>query len=357
MVDPPVQATPAIAFSKAAPRQDVFRRDAFLQQINNNLAAFKRDFIFAGVHGGNSVESHGREADQLHHRRHRVGRVLSAARACARARDIFEFEQLGVGHLAGSVCADRFEHILNGDVFAAIHAGRDRAAVEHEAGEIHAGQRHGGRRDGLVAAYDADDGVEELAAADQFDRIGNDFAADQRGLHAFGAHGFAVADGDGIELHGRAARGANAFLHLGREAAQVEVAGHGFDPGVGDADERLAEIVVGEADRLEHGARRSAVAPVGDTAAAMLEIHRGRRLRQGSLKGEIRALVVLTAMFSDHPGGSVSAIAWLPQLGSLSIIGSIWYWYAREYPKCRPVTARTRWLAILTGCVAAITGA
>ena len=71
----------------------------------------------------------------------------------------------------------------------------------------------------------------------------------------------------------------------------------------------LREIVVGEADRLEHGARRSAVAPVGDTAAAMLEIHRGRRLRQWSLKGKIRALVVLTATFSDHSGGSMSAIA------------------------------------------------
>src|SRR5258705_12827332 len=64
-----------------------------------------------------------------------------------------------------------------------------------------------------------------------------------------------------------------------------------------------------KADRLEQGARWSAVAPVGDTAAAMLGVHRGRRLRQWRGKGEIRALVVLTATFSDHFGGSMSSIA------------------------------------------------
>ena len=60
---------------------------------------------------------------------------------------------------------------------------------------------------------------------------------------------------------------------LADEAAQVEVAGHGFDPGIGDADERLGEIGVGEADGFEHGARGRAVASVGDAAAAMFEVH------------------------------------------------------------------------------------
>ena len=54
----------------------------------------------------------------------------------------------------------------------------------------------------------------------------------------------------------------------------MEVAGHGFNPGVGDADQRLVQIAVGEADRLEHGARRCPVTPVGDAAAAMFEVHR-----------------------------------------------------------------------------------
>ena len=134
-------------------------------------------------------------------------------------------------------------------------------------------ERHGRGGNRLVASHYADHGVEHLPAANQFNGIGDQFAAHQRSAHAFGAHGFAIGDRDGIEFHGSAAGGANAFFHFGREPPQVKVARHGFDPGVGHADQRLAKIGVGEADGFEHGARRSPVAPVGDSAAAMLKIH------------------------------------------------------------------------------------
>src|SRR5207302_76080 len=87
---------------------------------------------------------------------------------------------------------------------------------------------------------------------------------------------------------GRAARRANALLHLGRQAAQVEVAGHGLNPGVGHANDGFAEIVIRKSNGLEHGAGGGPVAPISDTAAAMLRIHRVRRLRQGEGKEEIR---------------------------------------------------------------------
>ena len=41
------------------------------------------------------------------------------------------------------------------------------------------------------------------------------------------------------------------------EHALVQVARHRLDPGRGDADERLRQVLVGEADRLEHRARRA----------------------------------------------------------------------------------------------------
>ena len=53
---------------------------------------------------------------------------------------------------------------------------------------------------------------------------------------------------------GVAAGSADAVLHRHREAAQVQVARTDFDPGVGDPDEGLAQVVVREPDRLEHGA-------------------------------------------------------------------------------------------------------
>ena len=51
---------------------------------------------------------------------------------------------------------------------------------------------------------------------------------------------------------GVAAGGAHAFLHRDGQAAQMQVAGADFDPGIGNPDERLPQVVVGEANGLEH---------------------------------------------------------------------------------------------------------
>ena len=108
-----------------------------------------------------------------------------------------------------------------------------------------------------------DEPVEEVAAGDELDRIGHDLPAHERGLHALGAHRDAVRDRDRVELHRRPARGPDALLHERREAPLVEVAGHRLDPRGRDADDRLGEVLVGEADGLEHRARAGAVGAVG----------------------------------------------------------------------------------------------
>src|SRR5438067_1579762 len=75
------------------------------------------------------------------------------------------------------------------------------------------------RRDGnrLVAGGESDDRVEEMAAADQLDGVGDDLPANEAGLHPLRAHGDAVADGHGVELHRRAAGGADAVLDVHRQ--------------------------------------------------------------------------------------------------------------------------------------------
>ena len=133
-------------------------------------------------------------------------------------------------------------------------AGGDGAAVEHEAGDVEAGEGHDGGGHVLVAAGDADEAVEGVAAGDEFDGVGDDFAGDERGLHAFGAHGDAVGDGDGVELHGRAAGFADALLDGLGDLAEMEVAGADLGPGVGDADDGLVQVFLGEADA--RGSRR-----------------------------------------------------------------------------------------------------
>ena len=110
--------------------------------------------------------------------------------------------------------------------------------------------------------------VEQVAAGDQLDRVGDDLAADQRGLHALAAHRDAVGDRDGVELERRAAGLADAVLHVHGELAQVIVAGTNLDPGVGDADERLPQILVGQAGGAQHRPRRRPAGAVGQRGTA-----------------------------------------------------------------------------------------
>ena len=127
--------------------------------------------------------------------------------------------QLGVANFSCSVRAHRFKDVLDRDIFPTIATSGNGATVEHEPGDIQARQSHRRRRNCFVAAHHAHHSVEHLPTAHQFDGIGNDFAAHQRGSHTLCAHRLAIADGDGVELHGRTARGADSFFHLSGKAA------------------------------------------------------------------------------------------------------------------------------------------
>ena len=140
--------------------------------------------------------------------------------------------------------ADGFVNVLNGDRVAFKFAGSDGAAVENESGNIQARQRHHAAGNRFVAADENDQCIEKISASDKFYRVGNDFAADQRSFHPFGAHGDAVRNGNGIEFEWRAAGFADAVLYVLSEFAQVIVAGADFNPGVGDANQRLGKVFI-----------------------------------------------------------------------------------------------------------------
>ena len=141
-------------------------------------------------------------------------------------------------------------------------------------GTLRPGQGHHAAGHILVAAGDGDETVHALAEGDQLDGVGDDLAADQRSLHALGAHGYAVADGDGAELEGHAVGGADAFLCALGEAAEVDVAGGDVAGQVGDGDEGFFHVVVGDAHGHQHGAGGRALGVVGDFGAAVLGLGR-----------------------------------------------------------------------------------
>jgi hypothetical protein len=259
LVEPPLAATEAMAFSSAS-RVRIWRAvTAALEEIDDEPPGGAGDLVLLVADGGHAAAAHGGDAEELGGGSHGVGGELAAAGAGAGTGGVLQRLEGLFAHAPGFVGADGFEDVLDGDVAIFKPAGGDGAAVEHEAGDVEAGEGHDGAGNGLVAAGEGDDGVEGVAAGDELDGVGDDFAADEGGLHAFGAHGDAVGDGDGVELHGRGAGLADAFLDAGGEAAQVEVAGADLDPGVGDADERLAQVLVGEAHRFQHRPRRCAV--------------------------------------------------------------------------------------------------
>ena len=249
---------------------DVARADVAIEQVHHEAAGFEGGVRFAAVHGGHDVGAGWADAQEVERGGHGVGGELAAAGAGAGAGGVFDFHQFVGGELAGGVGADAFEHLLDGDVLAAELAGRDAAAVEGQARDVQASEDHGAGGDGLVAADDDDEGVKGVADGGDFDGVGNDLAADQGGAHAFGAHGDAVADGDGVDLHGGAAGGADALLDALGHAPVVEVAGHGFDPLMRHADDGPGQVLIGEADGLELGAGRGAGRAIGHGGAVAL---------------------------------------------------------------------------------------
>ena len=60
---------------------------------------------------------------------------------------------------------------------------------------------------------------------DELDRVGDHLAADQRGPHPLGAHRDPVGDRDRVQLHRRAAGGADPLLDLGASARRWKLHG------------------------------------------------------------------------------------------------------------------------------------
>src|SRR5690606_2820769 len=108
--------------------------------------------------------------------------------------------------------ADGLVDGADGDFLAVPVARHDGPTVDEDGRHVEPGQRHRETGQGLVTGAESDDGVEHVTAANELDGVGDDLAGDEGGLHALGAHGDAVGDGDGVELHGRATGGADAFL-------------------------------------------------------------------------------------------------------------------------------------------------
>ena len=135
--------------------------------------------------------------------------------------------------------------------------------------------QHQRQREGthvLVAPRYGDVGVVVLRAHDGLDAVGDEVAGLEAVAHAPGAHGDGVADADGVEPEADHAGLEDAVADGLGEAEQVHVAGVPLVPHRGDADLRLAEVGVGEADPVEHGLRGALRLGLRDARAVLVEL-------------------------------------------------------------------------------------
>ncbi len=178
LVEPPVRRRRRSRF-RTRPGQD-YVWGCSLQKIHHHLSGAEGDLVLARIDGGNAVEPIGE-------------RPMNSITVDMVFAVYCPPQAPGLGHATFSIsCSSassffrrRWRRLLRRRP-GWLRRGPctrpgDGAPVEDQAGKIEAGQRHGGGGNGFVTAHQADHRVEHLSAADQLDRVGDDFAADQGG--------------------------------------------------------------------------------------------------------------------------------------------------------------------------------
>ena len=274
-MEPPEAATPDDGILEGLAGQDVARSQATLQQLHDELAAAIADIILVRIDGGDPGRSHRRQSDELQRHGHGVGGKLATAGTGPGAGHVLELFQVGIAHAAGGIGPDGFKDLLHRHISSLKSSRHNRPAIEDQGWHVKTYDPHRTGRNGLITRHQRDHGIEHVATTDQFDGVGNDLPTDEGGLHALCAHGDGIADRHRVELHRCATGGANALLDLLRQGAQVVVAGHGPDPGVGDADDRLGQIRIAKANGLELRSCWGALLTVIEcaTAVSWVECH------------------------------------------------------------------------------------
>ena len=206
-----------------------------------------------------------------HRRFDGVGGVHAAAGAGAGDGALLDFVQIKVAQIAGCVLAHGFEDADDIEILALVATRQDGAAVDVNCRYVSAQHAHQAAGHVFVAAADDHHAVHPLALHAGLDAVGNHFAADQRVLHAFGAHGHAVRDGGRAKHLGIAAGLLNAGDGRVGQLLQAAVAGGNRAVSVGHADHGFLEIRLFIAHGVVHGPVRRAGLALGDIGAAAVD--------------------------------------------------------------------------------------
>ena len=187
----------AAAFSSASRRDDVRRAHVVAHEPHHDAPGLDRRLGLARVHARGSPFRPARaDAEELERRRHRVGGELAAAGARAgagrrlRARAARRRSSCPRG---SAPTPSKTSWIVTSSPSEVRRARSSRCRARGPGRSMRASAITRGR-DRLVAADEADDAVEVVAAGHELDRVRDDLAADERAAHARRAHRDAVRD-------------------------------------------------------------------------------------------------------------------------------------------------------------------
>ena len=234
------------------------------------MAGLDEQALAVGVGGDDRAVAGQRQAERLGQAVHGIGGEHAGAGAAGRAggalhRLHFCVGIAGIGgrdHRVDEV--DLFDLALDLDL-----AGLHRAAGDEDDGDVEAQRRHQHAGRDLVAVGDADQRVGAMGVDHVFDAVGDQLARGQGIEHAVVAHRDAVVDGDGVEFLGDAAGGLDLARDELAEILQMHVTGHELGEGIGDGDDRLAEIALLDPGGAPEAAGAGHVAAVGGGSRAI----------------------------------------------------------------------------------------
>ena len=240
------------------------------REIDDEVAGLDEQAPPVGVSGHHRAVPRQRQAERLGEAVHRIGGEHARAGAAGRTGRTLEHRDVGVGHFA----VRRGDHRV--DEVDAARSRREldlarfhRSAGNEHRGDVEAHRRHQHARRDLVAVRDAHQRIGAMGVGHIFDAVGDELARRQRVEHAVVAHGDAVVHGDGVEFLGDPARGLHLPRHQLAEVLEVHMTGHELGEGIGDGDDRLAEIAVLHAGCAPKAAGAGHIAAVGRSAGAI----------------------------------------------------------------------------------------
>ena len=225
--------------------------DALAHHLHHSHTGVLCQLQALGVHSRDGAVAGQGDADGLAQAVHAVGGVHTGAAAAAGAAVAGAVFQLLVGDHARLVSTHSLEHLGKADFLAAVAAGQHGAAGADHRGHIHADRGHDHAGHDLIAVGHQHQTVQLMGHQHGLHAVTDQLAGGQGVLHAHMAHGDAIADTDGRDQDGGAAR----HLHTGLDGIgdliQIHVAGHDLAVSADHADQRALQLLGGVTQCVE----------------------------------------------------------------------------------------------------------